>query len=110
MALMPSSHCVTAAITNGSVRWAGRWPPGYRVKSPVSSTLSARRHLLTGRENRKMTATAEERSTVSSLVDLSGMSLAEMATSAETLCAAIDRVIPQTFVAPVTVAAFNSAI
>lgn len=57
-----------------------------------------------------MTATAEERSTVSSLVDLSGMSLAEMATSAETLCAAIDRVIPQTFVAPVTVAAFNSAI
>jgi FXSXX-COOH protein len=58
-----------------------------------------------------MTVTAEARPMVlSSLVDLSTMSLAELIAAESVVDEAVDRVIPDTPVSPVTVAAFNSAI
>jgi len=47
---------------------------------------------------------------LSSLVDLSAMSLAELVAAENIVDEAVDRVIPETPVSPVTVAAFNSAI
>jgi FXSXX-COOH protein len=47
---------------------------------------------------------------LSSLVDLSTMSLAELVAAESVVDEAVDRVIPDTQISPVTVAAFNSAI
>jgi FXSXX-COOH protein len=57
-----------------------------------------------------MTATVDERSTALSSLDLGEMSLVEMAASESVWHEVIGRIIPETPVAPVTVAAFNSAI
>jgi FXSXX-COOH protein len=47
---------------------------------------------------------------ISSLVDLSTMSLAELVAAESVVDEAVDRVIPDAPISPVTVAAFNSAI
>ena len=58
-----------------------------------------------------MTATVDERSTaLSSLVDFREMSLAEMAASDSVQLEIVGRIIPETPIARVAVAAFNSAI
>jgi hypothetical protein len=58
-----------------------------------------------------MTAPVDERSTeLSSLVDFREMSLFELAANESVRHEIISRIIPETPVAPVTVAAFNSAI
>jgi FXSXX-COOH protein len=58
-----------------------------------------------------MTATVDERSTaLSSLVEFREMSLAEMAASDSVQLEIVGRIFPETPIAPVAVAAFNSAI